>query len=170
VEAQATLEVIPRATQDLVALNFQPSGAPMVTGWAVADDSAFNASRGWGWQDAVGLQTRGDRKGTQDARLASFVQTSQAGARFRLQVPDGRYHVAVSVGDNTFGVGLASVEQAGAGIVYGVGTGNTAGAGLVEATGGEGLVFDVVGPINWLAVMRVNGMDFDAVLAAAKTW
>ncbi|MCK8499391.1 hypothetical protein [Myxococcus fulvus] len=103
VEAQATLEVIPRAHQELVAL-------------------------------------------------------------------DRRYHVAASEGDNTFGVGLPSVEHAGAGIVYGVGTGNTAGASLVEATGGEGLVFDVVGPINWLAVMRVNGMDFDAVLAAAKTW
>ncbi|WP_375758982.1 Ig-like domain-containing protein [Corallococcus exercitus] len=170
VDAQATLEVIPRATQELIALNFQPPGPPMVTGWAVADDSAFNATRGWGWQDAAGLQTRGDRKGTQDARLASFVLTTQTGARFRLQVPDGRYHVAASVGDNNFGMGLASVELEGSGIVYGVGTGNTAGAGIVEATGGKGLVFDVVGPINWLAVMRVNGMDFNEVLAAAKTW
>nr|WP_246357698.1 Ig-like domain-containing protein [Pyxidicoccus fallax] len=168
VEAQAALEVIPNATRELIALNFQPPGPPMVTGWAVADDSAFDAARGWGWQDAAGLQTRGDRNGTSDPRLASYVLTT--GAKFRLQVPDGRYHVAASVGDNTFGSGLSSVELSGTGIVYGVGTGNTAGAGIVEATGGKGLVFDVVGPINWLAVMRVNGLGFDEALAAAKTW
>jgi hypothetical protein len=74
------------------------------------------------------------------------------------------------VGDNTFGSGLSSVELAGTGIVYGVGGGNTAGAGIVEATAGKGLVFDFVGPINWLAVMRVNGLDLDEALAAAKTW
>ena len=168
VEAQAALEVIPQATRELIALNFQPPGPPSVVGWAVADDSAFDATRGWGWQDAASLQTRGDRNGTRDPRLASFVVTT--GGRFRIQVPDGRYHVAASVGDNTFGSGLASVELAGAGIVYGVGAGNTAGAGIVEATAGKGLVFDVVGPINWLAVMRVNGLDFDEALAAAKTW
>jgi hypothetical protein len=168
VEAQAALEVIPQATRELIALNFQPPGPAMVAGWAVADDSAFDAARGWGWQAAAGLSTRSDRKGTRDPRLASFVQTT--GGKFRLQVPDGRYHVAASVGDNTFGSGLASLELAGAGIVYGVGTGNTAGAGIVEATAGQGLVFDVVGPLNWLAVMRVNGLDFDEVLAAAKTW
>ncbi|MCP3143801.1 Ig-like domain-containing protein [Pyxidicoccus xibeiensis] len=168
VEAQAALEVIPSATRELITLNFQPPGPPMVTGWAVADDSAFDAARGWGWQDAAGLYTRGDRLATRDPRLASFVATT--GGRFRLQVPDGRYHVAASVGDNTFGSGLASVEFAGAGVVYGVGGGNTAGASIVEATSGKGLVFDVVGPINWLAVMRVNGLEFDAALAAAKTW
>ncbi|MFP2929410.1 Ig-like domain-containing protein [Pyxidicoccus sp. 3LG] len=168
VDAQAALEVIPSATRELIALNFQPPGPPSVVGWAVADDSAFDATRGWGWQDAAGLQTRSDRNGTRDPRLASFVLTT--GGRFRLQVPDGRYHVAASVGDNSFGSGLSSVELAGAGIVYGVGTGNTAGAGIVEATAGKGLVFDVVGPINWLAVMPVNGLDFDEALAAAKTW
>nr|WP_257458413.1 Ig-like domain-containing protein [Archangium lipolyticum] len=168
VDAQAALEVILNATRELFALNFQPPGPPAVAGWEVADDSAFDAARGWGWQDAAGLQTRGDRNGTKDPRLASYVLTT--GGKFRLQVPDGRYHVAASVGDNTFGSGLASVELAGAGIVYGVGAGNTAGAGIVEATGGKGLVFDVVGPINWLAVMPVNGLDFDEALAAAKTW
>ncbi|WP_257460835.1 hypothetical protein [Archangium lipolyticum] len=74
------------------------------------------------------------------------------------------------IGNLTLGAGFASVELAGAGIVYGVGTGDTAGAGIIEATGGKGLVFDVVGPINWLAVMPVNGLDFDEALAAAKTW
>ncbi|NPD22557.1 fibronectin type III domain-containing protein [Corallococcus exiguus] len=168
VEAQAALDVIPNATLELIALNFQPPGAPLVSGWAVADDSAFDAARGWGWQGAGGLQTRGDRNGTQDPRLASFVLTT--GAKFRVQVPDGRYHVAASVGDNNFGAGLASVEFADTGIAYGVGTGNTAGAGIVEATAGQGLVFDVVGAINWLAVMRVNGLDFNEALASAKTW
>ncbi|WP_223643560.1 hypothetical protein [Corallococcus sp. EGB] len=46
-------------TRELNGLNFQPPGAPLVQGWAVADDSAFNAARGWGWQDVAGLQTRG---------------------------------------------------------------------------------------------------------------
>ncbi len=59
VEAQVALEVIPNVTRELNGLNFQPPGAPLVQGWAVADDSAFNAARGWGWQDVAGLQTRG---------------------------------------------------------------------------------------------------------------
>ncbi|WP_223643559.1 hypothetical protein [Corallococcus sp. EGB] len=45
------------------------------------------------WRDS---RPGGDRNGTQDPRLASFVVT--AGAKFRLQVPDGQYHVAASTG------------------------------------------------------------------------
>jgi hypothetical protein len=167
-DATTSLAVVPDATAQLIALNFQPAEPPLVKGWAVADDAPFDASRGWGWEGAADLATRDDRKGATDPRLGSFVVTSKG--KFHVQVPDGRYHVAAGMGDNTFGSGLHSLEIAGVGVVYDVGGGNTAGATIVEAKGGAGLVFDVVGPINWLALMPVNGMSFEAALAAAKSW
>jgi Bacterial Ig-like domain (group 2) len=168
IDAMASLTVVPTATAQLIALNFQPAEPPLVKGWSVADDAPFDASRGWGWENAADLATRDDRKGVNDPRLGSFVVTSKG--TFHVQVPDGRYHVAAGMGDNTFGAGLHSLEIAGVGVVYNVGGGNTAGATTVEVQGGAGLVFDVAGAINWLAVMPVNGMSFEAVLEAAKSW
>jgi Big-like domain-containing protein len=168
-DTKASLAVLENAAAQLIALNFQPAEPALVKGWAVADDAPFDAARGWGWDGATDLATRDDRSGVNDLRLGSFVVTNK-GAKFHVQVPDGRYHVAAGLGDNTFGAGLHSLEIAGVGVVYNVGGGNTAGAAIVEATGGAGLVFDVVGPINWMAVMPVNGMSFASVLAEAKTW
>jgi hypothetical protein len=168
IDAKASIAVVPDATAQLVALNFQPAEPPLVKGWAVADDAPFDAARGWGWEGAADLATRDDRSGVNDLRLGSFVVTSKG--KFHVQVPDGSYHVAAGMGDNSFGSGLHSLELAGAGIVYNVGGGNTAGVVIAEAKGGAGLVFDVVGTIDWMAVMPVNGMSFDAVLAAAKSW
>ncbi len=167
-DAKASITVVPDATAQLIALNFQPAEPPLVKGWAVADGAPFDAARGWGWEGTADLATRDDRSGVNDLRLGSFVVTSKG--QFHLQVPDGSYQVAAGLGDNTFGSGLHRLEIAGAGIVYNVGGGNTAGVVIAEAKGGAGLVFDVVGTLDWLAVMPVNGMSFDAALAAAKSW
>ncbi len=168
VTTSASLTVVGDARSTLKTLNFQPPGPARVTGWAVADDSGFDAARGWGWLTVPDAATREDRDGKNDPRLASFVQTSNG--TFRLQVPDGRYHLAASMGDNAFGGGLASLDVKTVSIVAHIGTGNTAGQAIVDVTGGTGLVLTVVGPINWLAVMPVNGLSFDSVLASAKTW
>jgi len=164
-----SLQVLESARPLVTTFNFQPSGAPAVTGWAVADDSGFDLARGWGWVSVVGLWSRGDRTATPDPRLGSFIG-AMAGSTFRLQLPDGRYHLAAAMGDNTFGGGVSRLDFGAQNLVAHVGNGNTADQALIEITGGMGLLLAVDGPINWLAVMPVNGLRFDAALASAKTW
>jgi formylglycine-generating enzyme required for sulfatase activity len=77
-------------------ISFQPDAATLPSGYQRDDGSVYNASRGWGWNVALGSQNRGNINA--DPRLNTYVY-SQAVATWRCDLPNGSYTVNLACGD-----------------------------------------------------------------------
>jgi hypothetical protein len=77
-------------------IGFQPSTSILPLGYQRDDGSVYNASRGWGWDVALGARDRGPVNA--DPRLNTYVFSS-AVATWRCDLPNGRYTVNIVCGD-----------------------------------------------------------------------
>ncbi len=83
-----------------IRINFQPGSAPVPSGYAKDDGSAFSSARGYGWGADLRANAR-DRNANSDQRLDTFVWggSSTAYATWEHVLPNGAYLVSLAMGD-----------------------------------------------------------------------
>lgn len=150
----------------LTAISFRPSESPTPSGWTAHADAPFTDALGRGWVGDCGtLTTRSDRRG--NALQSNLVLPAQP-CTFRVAMPPGEYDVMVSIGDNVWG-SSTTVQSAMIGttpLAYQVGPSNEVGMARVHVTGSEGLLVQLTGPINYLAVVPASGANLEALVQA----
>ena len=119
--------VVPQAQAQLAAqINFQPATSTAPSGYVADTGLGFDAERGYGWVApgtavAVDMTTNTRaRSGTADGRLGTMILMQDSANRdggvdgsWEYAVPNGRYEVSVSVGDNGFGDSVHRIEVEG---------------------------------------------------------
>lgn len=143
-------------------INFSPSAAFWRFGWLADAGAAYDSARGYGWIRGAGA-SRDDRNGP-NYLLKSFV-IGDAGAQYKIRVPDGSYIIKTGMGDNVYGTASRNW------LVYNTDTVNLKDSGVanginvdtVEATGGNGVVLEVSGPFNYIVIISNEGIDVNTV-------
>ena len=140
-------------------IRFQVSDVPPRAGWDVDNGMAYTDTRTFGWLDTHDLDRRNDRNSAHGLMLKAFVLSK--GKQFKVKLPAGQYTVRVAMGDSDYGappfedwIDLGSEK-----ILYYEGHDNSVATRIVSATN-DGLVFTVMGPINYLVIVPI-GTDID---------
>jgi len=101
--------------------DFGTSSSPLASGYnRVVETTAYTAG-GFGWTDTSTLESR-DRSAVSDALKRDFVMSGSAARTFKVDLPNGSYVVAITMGDNDFAHDNMIVKANGAAVLSGVTT------------------------------------------------
>jgi hypothetical protein len=143
-------------------VNFQVSSTPWSYGWLADNGQTFSAAQGYGWNASLTSTARDDRNGS-NFLLKSFVSASTN--TWRVVAPNGTYIVKIGMGDNIYGTASTASTLFGTETVCSkaAGQGNTVTVDTITVTGGQGAIFVVNGPINYIVMISNEGIDINSV-------
>ena len=81
--------------------DFGTASSPLASGYTRVTETTAYAPGGYGWTDTSSLESR-DRSSLADSLKRDFVMDSSSARTFRVDLPNGTYSVAVTMGDNDF--------------------------------------------------------------------
>lgn len=103
---------------EALAVDFGPESALPSPGFSADWGAPYDALRGYGWSRNLSGASR-TRGRASDPSLDSFVFVGLNPATWKLDVPNGTYHVSVAVGDAVYPQGPQRVIVEGVGLVNG---------------------------------------------------
>lgn len=120
--ASGTTLAAPPPAAVLANINFQPSSAPIPSGYQMDDGSAYTVGRGYGWTVDLSGNTR-DRDVNADQRFDTFAFVWNATTNtWQYDLPNGSYLVSLASGDGAYAQGPHQVIVEGTTLINGVST------------------------------------------------
>jgi len=97
-----------------IAVNFQPASTKVPDGWAPDSGGNFDSAKGYGWTvppASLGTQERNNSR-SPDKTYDTMIHVAPT-AVWEYAVPNGKYHVIVTIGDPSFPDSINSVQVEG---------------------------------------------------------
>ncbi len=152
------------APGDTPIRRFDFGDEPVADGFErVAADMTYSPEHGFGWLDLTGLDSRDRETSNADALRRDFTldRASNAPHAFGIDIPDGAYRVAVTMGDAHFHFGPMSVLADGEMKLSAIQTGSSSIAVEVADTGAKRKFFGSAG--NDLRELPVGDVTFAGI-------
>ncbi|MDR2549395.1 MAG: PKD domain-containing protein [Desulfobulbus sp.] len=101
-----------------IAVNFQPVSSSIPDGYIRDSGDSFDSTKGYGWTVPPGTQGSRDRNSSlsPDQAYDTFIHVTPT-AVWEYAVPNGKYHVTVTVGDPTAPDTIQGVQVEGAALI-----------------------------------------------------
>ncbi|WP_447971237.1 LamG-like jellyroll fold domain-containing protein [Nitrospira sp. M1] len=116
----ATFTTAPPPPSNPVSINFQPSGAPVPTGYLKDDGSVYNSAHGYGWTTSVNTR---DRNYLSDQMRDTFIHfDTGTTVDWNYDLANGDYLVSLVSGDPSFPQGPHTIAVEGTNVINGLNT------------------------------------------------